>query len=144
MSRVPSAERLRGNSRKHSRIELKNSKSQVRIQAVTQVGFHREPTVQSLAPLKLERVQTAKSNANEGEMRRTRVLMDKISGKHLLEQRAAYAVEEAAQSRIRKETIESEKVIRIVPQDEDEIISRPVKQLDRYIELILKNVAYID
>lgn len=32
----------------------------------------------------LERVQTAKSKASEGEMRRTRVLMDKISGRQLV------------------------------------------------------------
>ena len=36
----------------------------------------------------MERVHTAKSNANEGEMRRTRVLMDKISGKNMMESRA--------------------------------------------------------
>jgi len=41
--------------------------------------------------------------------------------------------------------VESEKVIKIVQQTEEEKEHlRPIKQLDRYIELVLKNVAYID
>lgn len=86
ISRVPSAERMRVNSRNNSRVELRQSKSTYRILSTTGQQFFREPTAQTLAPIKpLERVQTAKSNANEGEMRRTRLLMDKISGKHLME-----------------------------------------------------------
>jgi hypothetical protein len=86
ISRVPSAERMRVNSRNNSRVELRQSKSTYRILSTTGQQFFREPTTQTLAPIKqLERVQTAKSNANEGEMRRTRLLMDKISGKHLME-----------------------------------------------------------
>ena len=88
LSRVPSAERMRPNSRNNSRVELRASKSTYRILSTTGQQFYREPTQPNLAPLKsFERIQTAKSNANEGEMRRTRVLMDKISGKHLMEQK---------------------------------------------------------
>lgn len=35
----------------------------------------------------MERLQTAKSNVNENELRRTRVMMDKISGKQATEGR---------------------------------------------------------
>ena len=35
-------------------------------------------------------------------------------------------------------------MIKIFHQEEDKEHLRPIKQLDRYIELVLKNVAYID
>ena len=104
LSRVPSADKMRPNSRKNSRVEIKHSKSTYRIVSNTGQQFFREPTVQSLAPLKqTERVQTAKSNVNEGEMRRTRVLMDKISGKNLAESRGRIDTQEDNQNR--KKTI---------------------------------------
>lgn len=39
----------------------------------------------------------------------------------------------------------SEKMIKVVVEKEEDVLPvRPKKQLDRYIELILKNVAHVD
>lgn len=39
----------------------------------------------------------------------------------------------------------SEKMIKFIPaKEEDVVIKRPIKQLDRYIQMILKNVAHVD
>lgn len=42
-------------------------------------------------------------------------------------------------------TNNSEKMIKFIPsKEEDIVIKRPIKQLDRYIQMILKNVAHVD
>lgn len=83
ISRVPSADKMRPSSRKMSKVDLRVSKSTYRILPSSTVqNFFKDPNAQSVTQFKpIERVQTAKSNTNEGEMRRTRVLMDKISGR---------------------------------------------------------------
>ncbi len=36
-------------------------------------------------------------------------------------------------------------MIKFIPvKEEDVVIKRPIKQLDRYIQMILKNVAHVD
>jgi hypothetical protein len=103
-SRAPSADRIRPISRQNSKVDLKHSKSTFRIVSNTGQQFFRETNTQSFAQLKtVERIHTAKSNANEGEMRRTRVLMDKISGKHMMESRAR--IETIEESQVRRKTI---------------------------------------
>ena len=52
LSRVPSAERMRLNSRNNSRVELKASKSTYRILSTTGQQFYRDPTQPILAPIK--------------------------------------------------------------------------------------------
>lgn len=98
LSRVPSADKMRPGSRKNSRVDLRISKSSYRILSTTGQQFFREPPVAVVTGKTLERVQTAKSKASEGEMRRTRVLMDKISGRQL------------AEGRDRAETLEESRV----------------------------------
>lgn len=75
---------MRPTSRRNSKVELRASKSTYRIVSTTGQHFFKETNTQSVAQFKpMERLQTAKSNANENELRRTRILMDKISGKQV-------------------------------------------------------------
>ena len=52
-----------------------------------QQQIQKNETNQSVNMFGNERAKTAKLAANEEEMKRTRVLMDKISGKHNIDQR---------------------------------------------------------
>jgi hypothetical protein len=72
-------------------------------------------------------------------MKRTRVLMDKISGKQNIDKKYLQRPDTG------KTNIVSQKMIKPIPSSEEEFVSTRVKkQLDRYIELILKNVAHVD
>lgn len=92
LSRAPSAERLQRNrvdtNISNSRVDLKTSKSTYRIMSTTMQQFNRNTVnVNDTVNIfnnnpPIERAKTAKGlGSNEEEMRRTRLLMDKISGK---------------------------------------------------------------
>lgn len=67
ISRVPSADKMRPSSRKNSKVDLRVSKSTYKIlPSSTAQHFFKDQNTQSVAQFKpIERVQTAKTNANE-------------------------------------------------------------------------------
>lgn len=88
----------------------------------------------------LARTKTANFN-NDSEMRKTKHLVDKISGKFNIDKRYLNN-----QSRMQEEYDEGEverpKTTVHVP--EVFVSTRPQTKLDKYIELVLKNVANVD